>query len=148
MMLVVFGALALLLLVWSLRREHRREGLARRMRGRKMTSRISSVAQLISGGNRVPVALTLERSQIFYESDAIQARLEIATIEEVEYDSEQGTGNDILRLRTRGQSLEFVLDAASARKWAILLPAYRFGDTSLLRRLSSAPPELAARKIS
>jgi len=147
MMFIVFGACALFFLVWGLRSEHLREGLARRMRGRKMTARISSVAQLIDGANRVPVALTLERSQIFYESSALQARLEIARIDEVEYDSEQGTGKDILRLRAHGQSLEFVLDPAAAKQGAVLLPPHRFGDAALQGPLSPVQPQLAARRI-
>jgi hypothetical protein len=51
-----------------------------------MTARISSMAELIDGGNHIPGALTLERSQIFYESSYLQARLEIARLDEVEYD--------------------------------------------------------------
>jgi len=144
---VIFGAFTLFVLGWCLRSEHLRDGMARRMRGRKMTARISSVAQLIAGGNRVPVVLTLERSHIFYESAALQARLEVARIDEVEYDSEQGTGKSILRLRARGQSLEFVLDPAVARQWAVLLPPHRFGDAALHGPLSPLHAQLAARRI-
>jgi len=84
MLLIMFGAVVISLLVWTLRREHLREGFAQRIRRRQKSSRISSMAELIDGGNHTPVALTLERSQIFYESSALQARLEIARIDEVE----------------------------------------------------------------
>jgi len=147
MMFVVFGAFAILLLAWSFRSEHLREGFARLIRRRKMTARISSMAELIDGGNHIPVALTLERSQIFYENSFLHARLEIARIDEVEYDSEQGTGKNILRLRAHGQSVEFVLDLAAAREWALLLPPHRFGDAASLSASGSLPAPLAPGRI-
>ena len=144
---ILFGAVAIFFLAWNLRSEGLRNGFAQRIRQRKITARISSMADLIQGGNRIPVALTLERSQIFYESDALQARLEIARIDEVEYDTEQGTRKDILRLRAHGQSLEFVLDLAAAREWAALLPPHRFGDPAAPKLLNALPPRLASRRI-
>jgi len=147
MVFIVLGALAVFALAWGFRIAVLREGFARLIRGRKMTARVSSMAELIDGGNHIPVVLTLERSQIFYESSALHARLELARIDEVEYDSEQGTGKNILRIRARGQSLEFILDLAAAREWAVLLPPYRFGDDALLTPSSSFPPQLAPRRI-
>lgn len=144
---LVFGAFSIGLLAWSFRRQHLQEGFARLIRGRKMTARISSMADLIDGGNHIPVALTLERSQIFYESAALHARLEIARIDEVEYDSEQGTGKNILRLRAHGQSLQFVLDPAVAKEWAALLPPHRFGDAASLKPSIASPQQLAPRRI-
>jgi hypothetical protein len=142
-MLVVLGAVAVLALAWGFRVVYLREGFARLIRRRKMNARISSMAQLIEAGNRIPVALTLERSQIFYESAALHAWLEIANLDEVEYDSEQGTGKNILRLRAHGQSLEFVLDLAAAREWAALLPPHRFGDASSPTPSGTLPAQLA-----
>ncbi|HLJ74912.1 MAG TPA: hypothetical protein VKU62_10030 [Thermoanaerobaculia bacterium] len=147
MLSIIFGAVAISVLVWTLRREHLREGFAQQIRRRQESARISSMAELIDGGSHIPVALTLERSQIFYESSALQAGLEIARIDEVEYDSEQGTGQNILRLRARGQSLEFVLDPAVAREWAALLPPHRFGDAALHGPLSPMRPQLVARRV-
>ena len=143
LMFVGFGAFALFFLAWSLRGEYVRQGLARRIRGRKMTARISSLAQLVDGGNHIPVALTLEPSQIFYESAALQARLDIARIDEVEYDSEQATGKNILRIRAHGQSLEFVIAPSAAAEWATLLPAHRFGDTAATLSSTSLQPQPA-----
>jgi hypothetical protein len=131
-MLILFGVLAVSALVWRLRVAHVRDGFAELIRRRTSTARVSSMAELIDGGNHIPVALTLERSQIFYENSYLQAKLEIASLDEVEYDSEQGTGKNILRLRTRGQSFQFVLDAAAASEWARLLPAHTFGVTASL----------------
>ena len=105
------------------------------------------MAELIDGRNHIPVALTLERSQIFYESGALQARLEIARIDEVEYDTEHGTGQNILRIRARSQSLEFVLDPAAAKEWAALLPAHRFGDATPLSLSGPRLPQLSPRRL-
>ena len=110
-----------------------------------MTARISSMAELIVRGNRIPVSLTLERSQIFYESSSPNARWDIAGVDEVEYDREQGTGKNILRLRAQGQSLEFVLDHPAARAWAVLLPPHRFGEAASLT--GSLPPQLASGRV-
>ena len=147
MLLIIFGAVAIVVLAWTLRREHLREGLAQRIRRRRVSARISSVAELIDGGNRIPVALTLERSHIFYESGALQARLEISRLDEVEYDTAQGTGRNILRLRARGQSLEFVLTPAVAKEWALLLPAHRFGDAMPLSLAGPRLPQLSPRRV-
>ena len=146
MMFAVLAAIAILALAWGFRIAHLREGFARLIRRRKMTARISSMAQLIDGGNHIPVALTLGRSRIFFESVALHARLEIGRIDEVEYDSEQGTGKNILRLRAHGQSLEFVLDLAAAREWAALLPPQRFGETAAVPS-PSLPPQLARGRV-
>lgn len=143
LMFIVAGAVAILSLVRVFRIAHVREGFARLIRQRKMTARLSSLADLIDGGNHIPVLLTLERSQIFYECSGLSARVEIASLDEVEYDSEQGTGKDLLRLRARGQSLEFVLDLFAARQWAELLPPYRFGDARLLTSTRALPARLA-----
>jgi hypothetical protein len=113
-------------LLWRFRVAHSRESFTELIRRRKSTSRISSMAELIDGRNHIPVALTLEHSQIFYESSHLKAKLDIARLDEVEYDSEQGTGKNILRLRAHGQSFEFILDSFAAGKWAALLPSHSF----------------------
>jgi len=147
MMFAGLGAFAILALAWGFRVAHLREGLARFIRHRKMTARISSMAELIEGGTHIPVALTLGRSQIFFESAALHARLEIGRIDEVEYDSEQGTGKNILRLRAHGQSVEFVLDLDAARKWAVLLPPHRFGEAAAPAPPASFPPQIARGRV-
>ena len=105
------------------------------------------MAQLVDGMNHIPVALTLDKSQIFYESDILQAKLEIASLDEVEYDSEQGTGKNILRLRAHSQSFQFILDPSSFRDWAALLPAHRFGDPASTPS-GFSPPELVQGRTS
>ena len=147
MISVVVGVLAVLALVWGLRIAHLRDSFAELIRRRNMTARMSSMAELIDGEHHIPVVLTMERSQIFYESSYLQARLEIARLDEVEYDveydNERGTGKNILRLRAHGQSFEFVLDSSAARQWSALLPAHRFGESASLTLPGSLLPELS-----
>jgi len=140
---IVGGVLAVLALIWGFRVTHLREGFAELIRRRKMTARISSMAELIDGGNRIRVLLTLERSQLFYESSDLHARLELAKLDEVEYDSDQGTGESILRLRARGQTFVFALDLPAAGQWEALLPPYRFGQRAALTRSGFFPTQLA-----
>ena len=127
---IIVGVLALVALAWGFRVARSRDSFAELIRRRKAGARISSMAELVDGRNHIPVALTLEQSQIFYESSDLQAKLDIARLDEVEYDSEQGTGKNILRLRAHGQSFQFVLDASAAREWAVLLPSHRFGEAT------------------
>ncbi|HEY8133434.1 MAG TPA: hypothetical protein VII12_16280 [Thermoanaerobaculia bacterium] len=142
-MLFFVGVLAVAALFWGFRVARARDSFAELIQRRKATATISSMAELVDGGNHIPVALTLEKTQIFYESNFLQAKLEIARLDEVEYDSEQGTGKNVLRLRAHGQTFQFVLDASSARDWAALLPAHRFGDPASSTPSGFSPPTLA-----
>ena len=119
---IVVGLLSVAVLVWGFRVARSRDGFAELIRRRKTTARISSMAELVDGGNHIPVALTLERSQIFYESNYLQAKLEIARLDEVEYDSEQGTGKNILRLRAHGHRASRALCDLPTRAPAVHVP--------------------------
>jgi hypothetical protein len=127
----ILGFAIIAALVWGLSRARSRGNFDEFIRGHKTTAQISSMAELIDSGNHVEVALTLDRTQIFYENAHLQARLDIARLDEVEYDSEQGTGKNILRLRAHNQSFEFILDPAIARQWTALLPPHRMGEPVL-----------------
>src|SRR5437867_5986047 len=140
-MFIVVGVLAVAALFWGLRVARSKDSFAELIQRRKSTATISSMAELVDGGNHIPVALTLEKTQIFYESNFLQAKLEIARLDEVEYDSEQGTGKNILRLRAHSQSFQFILDPSSARDWAVLLPAHHFGDPASLTPSGFSPPQ-------
>lgn len=99
---------------------------------RKQTAKISSKAELVDGRNHIPVALTLDPAQIYYENTDLEAALDIDRIDEVEYGSELVTGEtakgSVLRLRSHGRAVEFVLNPIAARQWSELLPARRMGD--------------------
>lgn len=102
------------------------------MARRKATAKISSKAELVDGRNHIPVALTLDPAQIYYENTDLEAALDIDRIDEVEYGSELVTGEpakgSVLRLRSNGRAVEFVLNPIAARQWSELLPARRMGD--------------------
>jgi len=92
-------------------------------------SAIVSHAQLIDGRNHIAVALTLESRQIVYGNADIEESIDIVQIDEVEYGSDLVTGGiadgAVLRLRSHGRAIEFVIDMASAERWSSLLPPHR-----------------------
>ena len=67
-----------------------------------------------------------------YENPDIEASLDLNQLEEVEYDDETATGHHVtgkaLRLRSHGHCFEFLLDDATAREWAKLLPPHQFSE--------------------
>ena len=84
------------------------------------------------GASGFPVSLALTNEAIFYENSDLDASLDLQHIEEIEYDDETATGQvldgNALRLRSHGQTFEFVLDADSTGKWRAMLPARRMGQ--------------------
>lgn len=97
-------------------------------------SRLISKAEFVEGRNRMPVALALRNDSIHYENPDLEAELELARIEEVEYSNELATGMDVdqncrvLRLRSHGHAFEFVLDPREAEQWASILPSHRMDE--------------------
>ena len=103
------------------------------MQRRRETARITSRAELVDGANHIPVALTLEPMRILYENADLQADLELARIDEVEYGSDLLTGQDhqasVLRLRAHGRAIEFLLDRGAATQWSQVLPPHRVDES-------------------
>jgi len=131
----VAAAAALVALVWWYRRE-RANDVFKGIMSRHRDARICSKAELVDGRNHIPVALTLEQSQIYYQNADLDATVDIDHIEEVEYASDLLTGGissgAVLRLRAHGRAMEFVLDFSSAEKWAQLLPPHRMGEAGIV----------------
>jgi len=129
--LLLAATAALVALVWWYRRERANDAF-KGILSRHREAKICSKAEFVDGRNHIPVALTLEQSQIYYENADLDATLDIDHIEEVEYASDLLTGGissgAVLRLRAHGRAIEFVLDFASAEKWARLLPPHRMGE--------------------
>src|SRR5260221_11315363 len=102
------------------------------MMRRKATSKIVSRANYMEGIERIPVALSLANDAIYYENADLQASLDLAQLEEVEYDDETATGHSVagkaLRLRSHGHCFEFVLEEAAAREWQKLPPPHGYSD--------------------
>jgi hypothetical protein len=127
-LLMFAGGVAVTALLWAYDRARRQDRFAAIVARHQTTAKISSHAQLVDGRNHIPVALTLEASEIFYENDSVAARMDIVGIDEIEYDTELGTGKNLLRIRSHGQRVEFLLDAGQAQKWSALLPAHRLDE--------------------
>jgi hypothetical protein len=93
---------------------------------------IVSHAQLIDGRNHIPVALTLEPQQISYGNRDLDGSIDIGQIDEVEYGSDLVTGGiadgAVLRLRSHGRAIEFVLGMVDAEEWSHRLPPHRSNE--------------------
>lgn len=132
--ITVVGIVALAALSWLFLRLRAQDQIADRMMKRKATSKIVSRANYMEGIERIPVALSLANDAIYYENEDLQASLELAQLEEVEYDDETATGHSVagkaLRLRSHGHCFEFVLEEAVAREWQKLLPPHGYADAA------------------
>jgi hypothetical protein len=130
--LLLAAVVALVALVWWYRRSRANDSFEGIIARRRKTAKISSRAELVDGRNHIPVALTLDQGCIYYENSDLDASLELDRLDEVEYASEllAGTASDgtVLRLRSHGRAVEFVLDLASAEKWSQLLPPHRIDE--------------------
>lgn len=119
-------------MLWWFRRNRDNGNLENIMTRHRPTARICSRAELVDGRNHIPVALTLEPWHIFYENVDLEAALELERIDEVEYASDLLTGGissgAVLRLRSHGRAVEFILDFASAERWSKLLPPHRMDE--------------------
>jgi hypothetical protein len=128
----IVGLVVLVALIWILMRMRSKDLLEEKMARRRSSSRLVSRADLVEGMERIPVALALTSEAIYYENPDLDASLDLKQIEEVEYDNETATGQVIdgnaLRLRSHGQTFEFVLDPDSTGKWRAMLPARRLGQ--------------------
>jgi hypothetical protein len=126
-------------LIWWYRRQRNDDALNGFMSKHRDTARICSRAELVDGRNHIPVALTLEPEQIYYENSDLDASLDIDHIDEVEYASDLLTGGisngAVLRLRAHGRAIEFVLDMPSAEKWARLLPPHRMNEAGAVHAI-------------
>ena len=132
-MVTVGGIILVIALMWLFLRTRNSDQMEVLLNQRKGTSRVCGLAHFVEGMEHIPVALSMDDKNIFYENPDLQAQLEIARIDEVEYDDELTTGKAVsngrvLRLRSHGQTFEFILDTAHAQKWTAILPAHRMGE--------------------
>ncbi len=98
---------------------------------RKTTCLYVCAADYVEGPTHIDVAIAIDRQKIYYDNDTTQAYLELAQIEEVEYDDDLLTGGHhvsggkVLRMRSHGHTFEFVMGAAEAKRFEEVLPAHR-----------------------
>ncbi|HEY5610863.1 MAG TPA: hypothetical protein VIL97_06640 [Thermoanaerobaculia bacterium] len=131
--ITVVGAVAVGVLIWLFVRQRKLDQVQELLDKRKASSKTVSRAHLVEGNERIPVALALTDSIIHYENHDLQAFLELNRIEEVEYDNELSIGTEVehgrvLRLRSHGQTFEFILEKPAADQWLALLPPHRMDE--------------------
>jgi hypothetical protein len=134
----VVGIVALAALVWLFLRTWTNDQLDEIVKKHRPTAKVTTKADFVEGMNHIPVALSLEGNDVLYENSDLQAKLEIARIDEVEYVNELSTGSavdagKVLRLRSHGHAFEFILDSKSAESWTAALPPHRFDDGGAIR---------------
>ncbi len=128
--LIAFAAVAIAVLIWALYGQFASGRLQKMNDSRRATSRLVSRGEFVDGNRRLEVALALTDSAFYYENSDMQASLDLEWIEEIEYDSELGTGRSvqdgkILRLRCHRQVFEFVLANDVVLAWKNAMPARR-----------------------
>ncbi len=133
----VGAAIVVAALLWWYRRLRADDAMSAITSRRSSTSMISSRAQLIDGANHISVALSLDATQITYENADFDASIPVKLIDEVEYGSDLVTGGiahgAVLRVRTHGRAIEFVMGAAAAERWCHRLPPHRMNETGEVR---------------
>ncbi|HUJ13829.1 MAG TPA: hypothetical protein VL284_08590 [Thermoanaerobaculia bacterium] len=125
----VVGLVVLAILVWLYVRVRSKDILEEIIARRRATSRLANRAVFVEGLEEFPVVLSLTSDTISYENPDLEAKLDLAHIDEVEYDDETATGRAVhgkaLRLRSHGHTFEFVVDPATAQQWHSALPPRR-----------------------
>jgi hypothetical protein len=140
-LITVVGVAALAVLVWFLYRKFSEDRIQQFIDKRKGASRVAVPAQFVDTNHRIPVALTLTDQSIFYENVDLEARLDFANIEEVEYGTDLFTGQDVhdgrvLRLRAHGHAYEFIVDKVSGERIEAILPPHHADEPGGVRLVS------------
>lgn len=131
--ITIVGLILVVILFVVLRKRRTFDVVEEMVNKRRPSARIAHRAAFVQGLERLPVAMALTESALFYENADFQANLELGRIEEVEYDDELAIGKAVedgrvLRLRSHGQTVEFILPREEAEKWAALLPPHRLNE--------------------
>ena len=136
---ITFSGLALVaILLIVLKIRHGQDILTAIMNSRRSASKVVTKGDYVDGMEHIQVALALDDSMFHYENSDMKAYIEIARIDEVEYDSELATGKDVdekkvLRLRSHGQAFEFILDKPDVERWISVFPPHREGERAMVR---------------
>lgn len=137
--ITVIGVVVLAVLTVVFLRVRRTDLIAAQMEKRRNNSRLVSRAVYVEGVEKIPVALSLTSSQLFYENPDLEASFDLDRIEEVEYAEDLMTGRSldvgcrVMRLRSHGATFEFVLDQTECDKWRAALPPRQLGNSSSAR---------------
>lgn len=134
--ITVIGAVVLTVLTVIFLRVRRTDMIGAQLEKRRSGSKIVSRAIYVEGVEKIPVALSLTDTQVFYENPDLEASFDLDRIEEVEYAEDLMTGRSldtgcqVLRLRSHGATFEFVLDKNECNKWRAALPPRTIGSSS------------------
>ncbi len=100
------------------------------MEQRRSASRMVGRGVFVDGNRRLPVAMALTPTTLFYENSDLQAYVELQWVREIEYDTELATGSvvggsKVMRLRSNSQTFEFIIPNETVPRWHMNLPARR-----------------------
>jgi len=128
--LTLVGVVVAVALIALLIRFMNRDKIDAIIKKRKASSLHSCPAELVEGPTHIEVALSVDKTKLYYENGDMQSYLELKLIEEVEYDDDLATGGahaqgKVLRLRSHGHTFEFVLSEADIKHCEKVLPAHR-----------------------
>ena len=134
--LTVVGLAVLVVLTWLFLRARQRDVIEELLAKKKASSKIATRAEYVEGIERIPVALSLAADTIVYQNRDMDASFELGSIDEIEYDDELATGQNVdsgcraLRLRAHGRAIEFILATPDCQHWMAALPPHRTGETA------------------
>jgi len=129
----IAGVIAVAILVWVLLKKFSEDDIQVWLKKRREGAVVSQAALYVGGRDRVPVAMTLTKESLYYENADLQARLDLTQLDEVEYDTELATPSSlvhgrVLRLRSHGQTFEFILETGRDKEWELHLPGHRMDE--------------------
>ena len=133
LILTVTGVISVAILVWFLIKKFGEDTISEMLKKRREGAVVSQAGYYVEGRERVPVAMTLTKKSLFYENADLQAVLDLERLDEVEYDSELSTSaseirGSVLRLRSHGQTFEFIVSVGKETEWKEHLPAHRMDE--------------------
>ena len=134
--LTVVGLVVLVALTWFFFRTRQQDMIEEILTKKKGSSKVASRADYVEGIERIPVALSLAGDSIYYQNPDMDASFDLNAIDEVEYDDELSTGQNVeagcraLRLRAHGRAVEFILSVPDCQQFMAALPPHRTGDTT------------------
>lgn len=118
--------------IFALTRFRHRSRMQEIRERRRASSRMVAGGTLVDGNRHIPVELALSKDALIWENEETRGEIDLQYVTEVEYENELATGQElggkgIMRLRTRTQAFEFILDEGTASEWTRVLPA-RHGE--------------------
>jgi hypothetical protein len=130
----VVGLLVIAAMVVMFIKVRQKDLIAEFMQKRRAASKLVCRADYVEGVEKIPVALSLTETTLFYENPDMEASFDLDRLDEIEYAQDLSTGrshdtnHEVLRLRSHGATFEFLLEKADYSKWMAALPPRRMGD--------------------